>query len=257
MDPLLNADYSLPCSSRHPHPSATSPSPSVVRYPLDRVGDEVARATSLVRYLPGGSFPPHTHGGGEEFLVLEGEFGDEHGLYPSGSYVRNPVGSRHNPRVGPSGCLILVKLRWMRGDEPYVSWSADTRELRTESPYPAVGGSWPPVDLPPGTPEEKGATTVYYSPKSKSGTERVRIVELGTGPGQVRAFDVPRKEIDSGGIEILVLDGSVSFDGEAWGRWDWVRRPATSKAGRIALAWEEDAKVFVKTGYQEGWTAEV
>jgi anti-sigma factor ChrR (cupin superfamily) len=55
----------------------TSPSAGVARRMLERDGDEVARATSLVRYDPGSKFPEHTHGGGEEFLVLEGIFSDE------------------------------------------------------------------------------------------------------------------------------------------------------------------------------------
>lgn len=41
---------------------------------LDRVGDEAARATSIVCYAPGSHFSPHTHGGGKEFLVLRGGF---------------------------------------------------------------------------------------------------------------------------------------------------------------------------------------
>ncbi len=77
---------------------------------LDRVGDEVARATSLVRYAANSQFTPHVHGGGEEFFVLEGTFGDEHQQYPAGTYVRNPIGTRHTPHVGADGCVILVKL---------------------------------------------------------------------------------------------------------------------------------------------------
>ncbi len=84
--------------------------PGVERMMLDRIGDEVARATSLVRYSPNSIFTRHVHDGGEEFLVLEGEFGDEHQLYPVGTYVRNPIGTAHTPKVGEQGCLILVKL---------------------------------------------------------------------------------------------------------------------------------------------------
>ena len=51
-----------------------SPMPGVARKMLDRIGDEVARATSVVRYAPGSHFSAHTHGGGEEFLVLDGVF---------------------------------------------------------------------------------------------------------------------------------------------------------------------------------------
>src|SRR6476659_2587269 len=86
-----------------------SPMPGVERRMLDRIGDEVARATTIVRYAPGSQFSPHTHGGGEEFLVLEGVFQDEHGDYPVGSYVRNPPQSRHTPRSDP-GCVLFVKL---------------------------------------------------------------------------------------------------------------------------------------------------
>ena len=76
---------------------------------LDRIGDEVARATSIVRYAPESQFSPHVHGGGEEFLVLEGVFQDEHGDFPEGSYVRNPPQSRHTPGSKP-GCTLFVKL---------------------------------------------------------------------------------------------------------------------------------------------------
>ena len=83
---------------------------------LERDGDEVARATSLVRYAPCSAFSPHTHGAGEEFLVLEGVFSDETGDFPAGFYVRNPLGSRHAPASAP-GAVILVKLRQMPPEE--------------------------------------------------------------------------------------------------------------------------------------------
>jgi anti-sigma factor ChrR (cupin superfamily) len=86
-----------------------SPMAGVERRMLDRIGDEVARATSIVRYAPGSQFSPHVHGGGEEFLVLEGVFQDEHGDFPAGSYVRNPPGSRHTPG-SMLGCTMFVKL---------------------------------------------------------------------------------------------------------------------------------------------------
>jgi len=92
-------------------PWRPSPSPGVERRMLDRIGDEVARATSVVRYAPKTSFPRHIHEGGEEFLVLEGLFADERGEYPAGTYVRNPMGSAHKPFAGPQGVTLFVKLR--------------------------------------------------------------------------------------------------------------------------------------------------
>src|ERR671922_130962 len=85
-----------------------SPMPGVERKMLDRVGDEVARASSIVRYAPNSRFSAHTHGGGEEFLVLQGVFSDEHGDYSPGTYVRNPVGSCHTPH-SEGGCTLFVK----------------------------------------------------------------------------------------------------------------------------------------------------
>ena len=76
---------------------------------FDRIGDEVARATSIVRYAPGSAFSPHVHTGGEEFLVLDGVFQDEHGDFAAGTYVRNPPETRHTP-ASAQGCTIFVKL---------------------------------------------------------------------------------------------------------------------------------------------------
>ncbi|MEP2652565.1 MAG: cupin domain-containing protein, partial [Paraglaciecola sp.] len=48
-------------------PWLTSPMQGVERRMLERVGNEVARATSIVKYAPKSSFSPHEHTGGEEF----------------------------------------------------------------------------------------------------------------------------------------------------------------------------------------------
>jgi anti-sigma factor ChrR (cupin superfamily) len=94
---------------------------------LDRIGDEVARATSIVRYAPYSRFSPHTHAGGEEFLVLEGVFQDEHGDYPAGSYVRTPPTSSHTPGSEP-GCTIFVKL-WQFDPDDRTPVRIDTSDL--------------------------------------------------------------------------------------------------------------------------------
>jgi anti-sigma factor ChrR (cupin superfamily) len=82
----LNADFSKRAAV---HGAKTdwvpSPMKGVDRRMLDRIGDEVARATSIVRYAPGSHFSPHVHTGGEEFIVLDGVFSDEHGDFPAGS----------------------------------------------------------------------------------------------------------------------------------------------------------------------------
>ncbi|MCG7519609.1 cupin domain-containing protein [Ruegeria sp. Ofav3-42] len=86
-----------------------SPAAGIERKMLDRIGEEVARATTIVRFAPGSAFAPHTHDGGEEYLVLDGVFQDETGDFPVGSYVRNPPTSSHTPSA-KEGATILVKL---------------------------------------------------------------------------------------------------------------------------------------------------
>lgn len=115
--PDIHADFRRPAwRSSADFQWRPSPQPGVERVLLDRVGDEVAVATSLVRYASASRFPAHEHAKGEEYLVLEGEFGDEHGRYGVGTYVRNPAGTRHAPFSDP-GCVIWVKLRQFHPDD--------------------------------------------------------------------------------------------------------------------------------------------
>ena len=106
----VNADLSqrVVIDTRH---MAWEPSPSgtVWRKPLYRQVGEFGPVTSLVRYIPGGTFPEHAHPQGEEILVLEGEFCDEHGRYPEGTWMRSPHMSQHTP-FSETGCLIYVRV---------------------------------------------------------------------------------------------------------------------------------------------------
>ncbi|HLO48115.1 MAG TPA: cupin domain-containing protein [Kamptonema sp.] len=70
--------------------------------------------TMLTRFDPGGFFPLHGHPGGEEILVLQGNFADETGVYPPGSFLLNPEGFTHRP-YSDEGCLSFVKLRQYGG----------------------------------------------------------------------------------------------------------------------------------------------
>ena len=81
----VNANFRLfAASSFDANKYIPSPSYGVNRFMLDRIGDEKARATTIVEYKPNSKFPEHTHIGGEEFLVLEGTFKDQFGEFPAG-----------------------------------------------------------------------------------------------------------------------------------------------------------------------------
>lgn len=54
---------------------------------------------ALVKWPANEVFKPHRHFGGEEILVLSGEFKDENGMYPEGTWIRSPHMSQHHPFV--------------------------------------------------------------------------------------------------------------------------------------------------------------
>ncbi len=185
---------------------------------LDRIGDEVARATSLVRYAPNSTFSPHVHGGGEEFFVLEGEFGDEHRMYPAGTYVRNPIGTSHSPRVGEQGCVIFVKLHQFdaEDDTPVV---IDTRNA-----------DWPPQRSP-----GFEALTLH-----QFRTERVALIRW--------APNTPYKEhTHHGGEEVLVIEGHFSDEYGDYPAGAWVRYPDNSSHN--AFTRDEGALLYLKAGH--------
>ncbi|MFV8570722.1 cupin domain-containing protein [Marinobacter sp. SBS5] len=54
---------------------------------------------ALVKWPANEVFQPHRHFGGEEILVLSGEFCDEQGRYSKGTWMRSPHMSQHHPFV--------------------------------------------------------------------------------------------------------------------------------------------------------------
>jgi len=74
--------------------------------PLHSFGTE---SVALVKFPAGEKFQRHIHVGGEEIYVLSGEFIDEHGRYPTGSWIRSPHMSQHTPYV-EMDTVIWVKV---------------------------------------------------------------------------------------------------------------------------------------------------
>lgn len=202
-------------------PWLPSPQAGVERRMLDRVGGEVARATSLVRYAPDSAFPEHTHALGEEFLVLSGVFSDEHGDYPAGTYIRNPPGSKHSPRSAP-GCTIFVKLRQMRPDDGQ-RIVIDTNAAQWQR----------------GDPEGHARMPLY---SAADGGEVVAMERLDAG-ASLPSYDCP------GGEELLLLAGDLTDDGGSYEAETWMRRPPGS---RYALQSATGALYWVKRGHLPG-----
>lgn len=193
---LLNDDFSLRTLVHASQlPWQPSPASGVERRMLFRIGEEKARATSIVRYAAGSRFAPHGHPGGEEFLVLEGTFQDETGDFPVGSYVRNPPGTRHAPGSA-AGCVIFVKL-WQ--------FQAGDRHVLRRGP-----GEGEPSAPRPGV---RSSRLLF-----EGSDERVLLEDWQAGAAlELSGFP---------GLELLVLDGGFTESGEPLTRHSWLRLPA-------------------------------
>ncbi|MEL7090714.1 MAG: cupin domain-containing protein [Pseudomonadota bacterium] len=214
----LNADF-----SKHvivadaDNPWRASPSAGVERKMLDRIGDEVARATTIVRFAPGSAFAPHTHDGGEEYIVLEGVFQDEDGDFPVGTYVRNPPTSRHTPSSEP-GATIFVKL-WQFDPE-------DREHVRIDMNA---------VDLA----ADPARVGVAQATLFRDAQELVALEVWEAGVSHNLSAD--------GGAELLVLEGTLSDGAHDLGVRDWVRVPP---GGSVSLrAGEHGARIWIKRGH--------
>jgi anti-sigma factor ChrR (cupin superfamily) len=191
-------------------PWLTSPGGEVERRMLEREAAESGRATSVVRYRPGSRFPTHTHGGGEEYLVLDGVFSDGHGDGVVGTYVRNPPGSQHAP-FSADGCTIFVKLCQMRNDETerHVVIPERREWMRRD------GLSWCRL--------------------FEDRWEQVDLIDA-----------VETTEISLGGLEVLVLGGGMQVEGASFEGISWLRAPAGDT--RTAVL-REGARLWTKRGH--------
>ncbi|WP_323766937.1 cupin domain-containing protein [Antarctobacter sp.] len=214
----LNAEFSQPVVIR-PEDYQWRPSPAngVARMMLDRIGDEVARATTIVKFAPDSAFDRHTHGGGEEFLVLDGVFSDEHADYPAGTYVRNPIGTAHTPHIGPEGAVILVKLcQFDEADTEQVV--IDTRSAKFQPG--AVDG-------------------ISVLPLHRHGSEVVRLVRFDPGTRLETHGHV-------GGEEVYVIDGVLQDENGRYPAGTWLRSPDRSQHAPFS---DEGCLIFIKTGH--------
>jgi anti-sigma factor ChrR (cupin superfamily) len=194
-----------------------SPSATVWRKRLYLDGPaEAGMVTSIVRYDAASAFPVHDHPGGEEIFVLDGTFSDEHGDYPTGSYLLNPEGYRHAPS-SKDGCVLFVKLRQYAGrDRHHIT--LDTGALAWR-PGSADGITVKPLYAQDGYPEQ------------------IRLLRIAAGSGPF-PHDHPEGE------EVFVLDGAYEDERGRYPAGTWVREPPgsrnapLSRDGATLLVWQ-------------------
>lgn len=212
----LNADYSQRIVlNHHDLDWVGSPQAGVERRMLERIGDELAKATSIVRYQPGANFDAHTHEYGEEILVLAGVFSDEHGTYPAGTYMMNPPGSSHAPR-SDTGCVLFVKLRHLGSDQ-------QEREVIDTQTAQWHQGLVPGLTVMPLMQQGSGSTLVRWAPQT---------------------YFNPHRHF--GGEEIFVVDGVFEDEHGRYPAGTWIRSPHMSMHKPFS---QEGCTIFVKTGH--------
>ena len=192
-----------------------SPMGGVWRKPLAREAEEHGQTTSVVRFDAESYFSPHTHPMGEEILVLEGVFSDEHGDYPKGSYLRHPPGSSHKP-FSREGCTIFVKL------DQFDPGDVDTIRIDTAS------SDWLP-----------GEGRCMVMPLFENEHESVSLLKC---PAHTRM--APHRHF--GGEEIFVISGELKDEWGVYPAGTWLRNPHNSEHCPYV---EEETVVWMKSGH--------
>ncbi len=192
-----------------------SPKSDVLRKRLERESDESGHATSIVQYQADAAFDAHTHPLGEEILVLDGVFSDEHGDYPKGTYIRNPPGSKHSP-FSHKGCVIFVKLnQFLTEDNSHICINTtDT--------------AWLP-----------GQGNLQVMPLHSFSGEHTALVKW---PANERF----QPHIHVGGEEIYVISGEFIDEHGSYPAGTWLRNPHMSKHYPYV---KEETVILVKVGH--------
>lgn len=203
MDEAINGNLSVRAVADTTRMEWTpSPSGSVWRKRVHLVGPpESGQVTSVVRYEPHSRFPEHDHPEGEEILVLEGVFSDEHGDWRAGTFLLNPEGFRHTPFSEP-GCLLFVKLRQFPGRERR-HIVVDTHKL-----------AWEPSSIP------AVAYRTLYEQDGFSDLMRLERWAPQADPGVISYEQ---------GAELFVLEGGFADEAGAYSAGCWLRLPAGSE----------------------------
>jgi len=188
--------------------------PGVERIPLEREKPESGITTSVVRYEAGATFTEHIHPGGEEIFVLEGEFGDEFGLYPAGTYIRNPPGSHHSS-FSSIGCKLFVKLNQFQ--------ERDSKRLVIDT----TQKEWLP-----------GRGDLKVMPLAGFGSESTALVKWPEGESFI-------PHVHFGGEEIFVLEGTFIDEKGEYPTGTWIRNPHLSSHNPFV---KEGCTILVKVG---------
>ena len=150
--------------------------------------------------------------GGQEYADS-----NEHGDYPVGTYKRNPVGTEHAPIV-KDGCMIIVKLgQFQDGDDQNVEINTANQAFT----------------------QDENRAAVQYQALHKFKQEMVRLERW--------AHDSSITLENTGGIEVLVVNGEFGHQGDIYRKFDWLRLPVGTALEVTTTS--DDCTVWIKTGH--------
>ena len=225
----INANFRIFAATNFdPTKYIASPAYGVNRFMLDRIGDEKARATTIVEYSPNSKFPEHTHIGGEEFLVLKGTFKDQFGEFPAGTYVRNPIDSVHAPWVDEDGCTIMVKLLQMAEGKEKDPLHIDLNKQKETD----------------GKKTDFGTILDLYDNEFTG--EHVEMCWVDPN----KPFPSTEKGLKEG-EELFIMEGSLLIDSEEYVQWGWLRFPVEADSNHRSklMSGPQGAQVYRKVGH--------
>ena len=194
----------------------SSPMAGIEQMIFEQMDQAMGRTTGLFRYTTHGRLAPPIPEGGEEIFVLDGTLTDEHGEYPTGTYIRNPIGTSTQPRLGAHGTTLFIK------SHPFAPGDTHRTVIKTNT------APWHP-GLVEG---------LHVMPLHES--EHVALVRWAP-------YTQFQPHSHWGGEEILVLDGVFHDEHDHYPKGTWIRSPHLSR--HTPFTKQEGALIYVKTGH--------
>jgi anti-sigma factor ChrR (cupin superfamily) len=176
---------------------------------------ETEHITSIISYNSGSINQNFNQTQGEEIFVLSGNYINEFGEHPAGTYLRIPPGSSYQA-FNQTGCTLFIKINQFNGGDNQKT-IINTNEQK-----------W-----------LQGHGNLQVMPLHHFRTEGTALVKWPTNEKFVRHSHY-------GGEEILVLSGKFQDEHGSYPKLTWIRSNHLS----VHRPWvEEETVILVKTGH--------
>ena len=184
---------------------------------LDLVDSEKSVATMLMRLRKRALLPVETLNGGKELLVLEGDFQDERGNYPVGSYMRFPPGSRQEPYSDNGGLLFAKTWQFSPRDRAHVNIDAYSQ--------------------------------YRLAPRKRPGVQIQHLFGDNREDVRIEHWDANHRIVlnQCNGLEVFVLSGGFFEPSTVYKKHSWLRLPPNQPLR--AIVGDKGARVFIKEGH--------